>query len=94
MVYPIITGAFVSRNAIGKYRGVTHEYLDVPGEGVITGISFLDHADGTNRKDKYKRDIRLLKKALRLEPNNERYWYYLGQSYRDAGQYADACRCI
>ena len=81
---------FVSRNAIGLYRGVTHEFLDVPGEGVINGISFLDHADGTNRKDKYRRDIRLLKKALLKEPNNERYWYYLGQSYRDAGRPADA----
>jgi len=76
----------------GFYRGVTHEYLDVAAAGLIPEdvAYFIDHADGANRPEKYKRDIRLLLEGLKDEPNNERYFYYLAQSYRDAGQYQDA----
>jgi glycosyltransferase involved in cell wall biosynthesis len=71
----------------GQYRGVTHEYLDVETAGCLPELAvwFLDHADGSNRVDKFKRDVRLLKEGLRAEPNNERYMFYLAQSYRDAG---------
>ena len=71
----------------GIYRGVTHEYLDVATAGCLPEpkIFFLDHADGANRPDKFKRDIKLLKAGLRDEPRNERYFFYLAQSYRDAG---------
>ena len=81
---------FINRKAIGKYQGVTHEYLDIEGAGLITGIWFRDYADGTNRANKYSRDIRLLKTALRTEPNNARYWFYLGQSYYEAGKFFNA----
>lgn len=72
----------------GQYRGVTHEYLDIPTAGCITPdvAYFVDHADGANRPDKYKRDIRLLLKDLKGDPNNARSMFYLANSYRDAGQ--------
>ena len=72
----------------GEYLGVTHEYLNVPSAGCIPEAvaHFVDHADGANRPEKFRRDIRLLKAGLRKEPNNERYYFYLAQSYRDAGQ--------
>ncbi|MGE0580250.1 MAG: tetratricopeptide repeat protein, partial [Reyranella sp.] len=76
------------RRGIGaRYHGVTHEYVDVPG-GVepLTGAWYKDHATGSNRRDKLARDIRLLTAALAREPDNSRYWFYLAQSYRDAGQ--------
>lgn len=78
----------LSRKFNGKYLGVTHEYLDVPTAGTIPleKADFYDHADGANRPDKFKRDIALLKKGLKEEPNNERYFFYLAQSYRDAGK--------
>jgi glycosyltransferase involved in cell wall biosynthesis len=69
------------------YVGVTHEYLDVPAAGMITGASFIDHADGSNRADKYPRDAKLLEDALKEDPNNGRYLYYLGNTYRDWGRY-------
>jgi hypothetical protein len=71
----------------GRYRGVTHEYLDVPGGVAFSPneVFFVDHADGSNRPEKFKRDIRLLKAGIVAEPNNERYMFYLAQSYRDAG---------
>ena len=75
----------IRRDQTGEYVGVTHEYLNVPGGSLLHGIYFIDHADGTNRKDKFKRDIKLLRAALKKEPTNERYMYYLAQSHRDAG---------
>lgn len=71
----------------GQYLGVTHEYLDVPPTSLPADKVFcLDHADGANRPEKFKRDIRLLKAGLRDEPDNARYMFYLANSYRDAGQ--------
>lgn len=72
------------------YVGVTHEYIDIPAAGMITGASFIDHADGANRTDKYERDVKLLEEGLREDPNNARYWYYLGNSYRDWGRPIEA----
>ena len=81
----------VRRDVGAWYRGVTHEYLDVPG-GVtrLTGLWYKDHATGANRVDKFERDIRLLKEALKLDPGNVRYHFYLAQSYRDAGRKREA----
>jgi glycosyltransferase involved in cell wall biosynthesis len=79
------------RDAGARYHGVTHEYVDVPG-GVepLTGAWYRDHATGSNRRDKFERDIRLLATALAREPDNNRYWFYLAQSYRDAGRATEA----
>lgn len=81
----------VRRDAGARYHGVTHEYLDVPG-GVeaLHDVWYKDHASGSNRVDKFERDIRLLTAALETEPESHRYWFYLAQSYRDAGRTAEA----
>jgi len=74
-----------------KYWGVTHEYVDVP-KGLTSGLftrSFLfinDVGDGGCKSDKFLRDIQLLKKALEETPSNDRYTFYLANSYRDSGQ--------
>lgn len=83
-------------NAFGDwaYKGVTHEYLDAPTSDRIpeSVAYFIDHADGANRTNKYKRDIRLLKQGLKSEPDNARYMFYLACSYRDAGKFAEATK--
>jgi tetratricopeptide (TPR) repeat protein len=78
----------VKVDTTGGYLGVTHEFLNIPAAGMVpeSVAYFIDHADGANRPEKFKRDIRLLKAGLKVEPNNERYFYYLAQSYRDAGE--------
>ena len=83
----------------GNYMGVTHEYLNLPTGGCVSPAKafFLDHADGANRPDKFKRDIRLLKEAMEIDkkakfPTNVRYMYYLAQSYRDAGKIDKAAK--
>jgi glycosyltransferase involved in cell wall biosynthesis len=83
----------VSRQAAGWYIGVTHEFLDVESAGKIESAHFVDHYDGSNRSDKYKRDIELLEKALETETRPglvQRFNFYLGQSYFDAGNWAKA----
>ena len=82
----------VPRRCPARYRGVTHEYLDVtPADRVgFDGIWFRDHAAGANRTDKFDRDIKLLIEGLKAEPDNERYVFYLANSYFDAGQPAAA----
>ncbi|TPN80421.1 hypothetical protein FJ988_21855 [Mesorhizobium sp. CU3] len=81
----------VRRDAGARYHGVTHEYLDVPG-GVeeLRSAWYKDHASGSNRVDKFERDARLLSEALEKDPENHRYWFYLAQSYRDAGRTTEA----
>lgn len=82
----------IRMDAPGGYVGVTHEYLDIGPTLDLTGAYFIDHADGSNRVNKFERDIKLLTEALETDPTNSRYWFYLGQSYRDAGRPAEAAR--
>jgi glycosyltransferase involved in cell wall biosynthesis len=83
----------VQRRVGARYHGVTHEYIDVPG-GVneLKGVWYRDHASGSNRVDKFDRDIKLLTEALEKDPENGRYWFYLAQSYRDRGLTAEAAK--
>jgi len=79
------------RDVPARYLGVTHEYLDVrAGETRnLEGISFIDHATGSNRVDKYERDVRLLTNAIATERDPRmiaRYNFYLANTLRDSGQ--------
>ena len=77
----------VRRDAGARYHGVTHEYLDVPGgTRPLRGVWYKDHASGSNRTDKFDRDMRLLEKGLRRSRTTAAYWFYLAQSYRDGGR--------
>jgi glycosyltransferase involved in cell wall biosynthesis len=81
----------VRRDAGARYHGVTHEYLDVPGDAEeLRGVWYKDHASGSNRVDKFDRDARLLIEALKDDPENRRYIFYLAQSYRDGGRIEEA----
>ena len=79
------------RNVPASYKGVTHEYLDVRAGKTrkLEGISFIDHGTGSNRVDKYERDIRLLTDAIAAERDPgmvARYMFYLANTFRDSGQ--------
>ena len=77
------------------YWGVTHEFVKTP-EGTVYGlfekpkVFINDIGDGGCKSDKFERDIRLLKKGLEDHPNNDRYTFYLANSYRDHGDYREA----
>lgn len=74
--------------------GVTHEYYAFPPgarkDTKLAGLVIEDIGDGGAKADKFERDIRLLTEGLREEPTNERYMFYLANSYRDSGRPAEA----
>lgn len=74
------------------YIGATHEYLDVYAPGLLQGAMFIDHADGSNRNNKAARDIKLLTRELRTQPENPRTWFYLANSYKDIGLWKRAAK--
>jgi tetratricopeptide (TPR) repeat protein len=83
----------IRRDAQASYVGVTHEYLDTAlAAAKLEGMWFRDHACGSSRAVKFERDIALLDAALRREPGNPRYMFYLAQSYKDCGRFSDAAR--
>lgn len=78
-----------------KYVGVLHEYVECP-EPVsnmeLQGMYIYERREGSRSNDpqKYQKDAQILEQGLINEPNNSRYMFYLGQSYRDCGQYEKA----
>lgn len=71
-----------------RWEGVTHEKLKHDGQVKrLLGVVFHELGTGDSRKVKYRRDIALLTTALREQPDNSRYWFYLGQSYFNLGDY-------
>lgn len=85
----------IKNNGLFKYVGVTHEYIDSPPNSTSSQIEkdnlfILDIGDGGSKNDKFERDIRLLCEAIVLEPKNERYHFYLANSYHDSGKFEQA----
>ena len=78
-----------------SYWGVTHEYVKTT-EGteyreIDKTLLFIDDiGDGGAKADKFERDIRLLLKGLEENPNNDRYTFYLANSYSNTNQYDKA----
>lgn len=78
-----------------KYVGVLHEYPksednSAKTEDTIEGNYYIDSrrlGDRNKNPDKYKKDCEVLLKGLEEEPNNDRYHFYLAQSYMDDHQY-------
>ena len=76
-----------------RYVGPTHEYIESAeptNRGKLAELTVVHHEDGGGRKEKYQRDIQLLKRALETDPDNARNIFYLAQSYRDIGNLAQA----
>lgn len=76
---------FIKMSRNWKCIGVTHEHWNA--EDAVACVVFEnniwidDISDGGCKSDKFERDIRLLETALKDEPNNSRYYFFLGQSY-------------
>ena len=71
-----------------KCIGVTHEHWgcdDKDEDDKLDDLYINDIGDGGAKNDKYERDIRLLTQGIIDEPKNERYFFYLAQSYCDSG---------
>lgn len=84
------------KNALDwQWEGVLHETLSCPDikmREVLKGVTNIVNTDGARSADpqKYHKDAMVLEAALKEEPNNSRYMFYLAQSYRDAKEYEKA----
>jgi glycosyltransferase involved in cell wall biosynthesis len=88
---------FIAARLPWRYVGVLHEYPFCPDahtSGFIAGARTVSLGDGARSRnpEKYRHDAMVLEEALLNEPNNERYVFYLAQSYRDAGEWDAALR--
>jgi glycosyltransferase involved in cell wall biosynthesis len=75
--------------------GVTHEYWSCKkpcGFSQLKTLWINDLHDGGCKDDKFERDIKLLTQGLEDEPDNERYMFYLADSYMCLKQYDQAIR--
>ena len=73
-----------------RYVGPTHEYLDAEGRSFrdLMGLKIIHHADGTNRAEKFERDIALL--AEGVEQGDARSIFYTAESLRCLGMVPEA----
>ena len=81
-----------------KYVGVVHEYATLASQptrpfqlGKLQNVYIQAGTFGDRSAEggggKFKRDIALLEQGIKDEPTNERYHFYLAQSYKDLGDY-------
>jgi glycosyltransferase involved in cell wall biosynthesis len=83
-----------------RYVGVLHEYPTNDGQmNIIVKLPNEIHMIGRTMGartlepgNKYAKDAETILKALETEPDNERYMFYLAQSYRDAGMPEEAIK--
>jgi glycosyltransferase involved in cell wall biosynthesis len=85
----------IRNNGLFYYKGVTHEYINCPCNTKYFQLEkkemfIIDIGDGGSKSDKFERDIQLLLKGIENEPNNDRYHFYLANSYHGSGQYDKA----
>lgn len=73
-----------------RWRGPIHEYLDLPGArlGALDAPRLLVRKEGARSKDPdtYRKDALLIEAELARDPDDPRMQFYLGQSWRDAGE--------
>lgn len=73
-----------------KWKGVVHEILDFEGpfsSDILHGIVTYVRSDGFRSQDpkKYEKDVHILEQALKENPDDARYTFFLAQSYHDSG---------
>ena len=74
-----------------RYEGVLHEYITCDRDATqvrMPGVHTVRLLEGARSRDPltYRRDSAILEEALRHEPENARYVFYLAQSYRDGNE--------
>jgi tetratricopeptide (TPR) repeat protein len=78
-----------------KVVGATHEYYDVPrhfSHKLLPKqlVYIEDVGDGKAKTDKFERDERLLRAEVEYDPSNTRAVFYLANTLKDQGKYAEA----
>lgn len=81
----------INNNLDWNWVGVVHEALHSPQaktSDVLQGVINIVRPEGNRSKDpqKFQKDAAAIEKALKDDPTNTRYTFYLAQSYRDGGE--------
>lgn len=79
--------------ATGAWVGATHEYFDRRSstEGTLPGATFHEIEKSADRlRAKLTRDVGILIAMTGREPREARWWYYLGDTYSNLGDHAQA----
>jgi tetratricopeptide (TPR) repeat protein len=77
-----------------RWSGPTHEVLEGQRSGeseVLPGVKFRELSkDAASLRKKFERDVAILRKYTRQHASQPRWFYYLGASHQDLGEYAAA----
>jgi glycosyltransferase involved in cell wall biosynthesis len=81
----------IDNHMLWSWKGVLHESLVAPPGttgGILQKVKNVYTGEGARSKDpaKFLKDAAILEAALAKEPNNDRYAFYLAQSYVDGKQ--------
>jgi glycosyltransferase involved in cell wall biosynthesis len=81
-----------------RFEGVVHEYAccdEARSEEFLPGVWIASYRDGARARDPqtHLRDAQALERALREEPDNARYVFYLAQTYMLTNDFDSALRC-
>lgn len=86
---------------VWRYVGVLHEYPETCAKNITIGNinnCFINantcgsRTTKVTRKEKYLNDAKILLDGIKDEPNNERYYFYLANSYYAAFEYEEASK--
>jgi glycosyltransferase involved in cell wall biosynthesis len=77
------------------WEGVIHEYITwdyAKSQETLTGLTYVFSSQGSRSRNpkKFQEAARVLEEALKEEPDNARYVFYLAESYRDANYPSEA----
>lgn len=77
--------------AVRGFVGRVHERLDYTGRFAATREVIIENRpDKTGKESASARNLRLLRREVRENPDESRAWYYLGNEARKIGDYASA----
>ncbi|MFE4422567.1 glycosyltransferase [Streptomyces sp. NPDC056817] len=90
--------ALVSTRLPWRYVGVLHEYVDCGSQytlGNLEGATIVivgggGRSRGKSVREKYLGDVEILQQGLIAEPDNERYVFYLAQTWGNVGEFDKA----
>ncbi|MEI8366750.1 MAG: glycosyltransferase [Parachlamydiaceae bacterium] len=80
----------IATNLDWHWEGVLHERITIKDNTkgcLLNGLEYVYVSDGARTKDseRYLKDIKILLKGIKDEPNNSAYVFYLAKTYQFAG---------